>query len=95
MKTSLTPDVILHNGRITTLDSRQPEATSLAIKDSCVVAVDNVAEYITGDNTLVIDLAGRRVIPGLNDSHIHPIRGGLNYNMPRYTRLLQRWLYEA
>jgi len=81
MTSSLTPDVILHNGRITTFDSRQPEATSLAIKDSCVVAVDNVAEYIAGDNTAVIDLGGRRVIPGLNDSHIHPIRGGLNYNM--------------
>ncbi|MEX3012637.1 amidohydrolase family protein, partial [Acinetobacter baumannii] len=29
----------------------------------------------------VVDLNGRRVIPGLNDSHLHIIRGGLNYNM--------------
>ena len=34
-----------------------------------------------GSKTEVIDLGGRTVIPGLNDSHMHPIRGGLNYNM--------------
>ena len=34
-----------------------------------------------GRNTKVIDLKGRRVIPGLKDSHLHVIRGGLNYNM--------------
>src|SRR5262249_61711049 len=36
---------------------------------------------IRGPDTKVIDLGGRTVIPGLNDSHMHPIRGGLNYNM--------------
>ncbi|XYI34516.1 N-substituted formamide deformylase [Cupriavidus oxalaticus] len=36
-------------------------------------------------NAKVIDLGGRRVIPGLIDSHMHIIRGGLNYNMePRW-----------
>ena len=33
------------------------------------------------DRTLVIDARGRRIIPGLNDSHIHMIRGGLNFNL--------------
>ena len=36
---------------------------------------------LRGAKTQVIDLGGRTVIPGLNDSHMHPIRGGLNYNM--------------
>ena len=36
---------------------------------------------LAGPKTQVIDLGGRRVIPGLMDSHTHPIRGGLNYNM--------------
>src|SRR5262249_13639512 len=36
---------------------------------------------LRGSNTEIIDLGGRTVIPGLNDSHMHPIRGGLNYNM--------------
>jgi predicted amidohydrolase YtcJ len=34
-----------------------------------------------GERTEVIDVGGRTVIPGLIDSHMHPIRGGLNYNM--------------
>jgi predicted amidohydrolase YtcJ len=36
---------------------------------------------LRGANTEVIDLGNRTVIPGLNDSQMHPIRGGLNYNM--------------
>ncbi|MBV8453308.1 MAG: amidohydrolase, partial [Deltaproteobacteria bacterium] len=36
---------------------------------------------LRGPSTTVIDCAGRTVIPGLNDSHMHPIRGGLNYNL--------------
>jgi len=43
--------------------------------------VDDAEEYQRGPATKVIDLQGRRVVPGLNDSHLHVIRGGLNYNM--------------
>jgi predicted amidohydrolase YtcJ len=81
MNTSTTPDLILHNGRITTLDPKYPEANNLAIQDGRIVAVDDAEEYQRGPDTKVIDLKGRRVIPGLNDSHLHVIRGGLNYNM--------------
>src|SRR5580692_3656971 len=81
MNTSVVPDLILHSGRITTLDSRHPEATSLAVKDGRIVGVDDTEEYQRGPDTKVIDLQGRRVVPGLNDSHLHVIRGGLNYNM--------------
>src|SRR6478672_11191361 len=81
MKTGSMPDVILHNGRITTLASLRREVDSLSIQNGRIEAVDNVSEAQRGPDTLVIDLNGRRVIPGLNDSHIHPIRAGLNYNM--------------
>jgi hypothetical protein len=81
MNTSVIPDLILHNGRITTLDPAYPEATNLAIKDRRIIGVDDAEEYQRGPETKVIDLKGRRVIPGLNDSHLHVIRGGLNYNM--------------
>ena len=81
MNTSTAPDLILYNGRITTLDPKYPEATNVAIKDGRVIAVDDAEEYERGPNTTAIDLQGRRVIPGLNDSHLHVIRGGLNYNM--------------
>src|SRR5271169_3101789 len=79
MDTSQSPDLLLRNGRISTLDPAHPQATSLAIKDGRIVAVDESFER--GPDTKVVDLNGRRVVPGLNDSHLHVIRGGLNYNM--------------
>ncbi len=78
---SNTADIILHNGRITTLDPNQVEVSSLVIKDGRIVGVDNADSFQSGPDIKVIDLKGRRVIPGLNDSHLHVIRGGLNYNM--------------
>ncbi len=81
MKTSNYPDLILHNGHITTLDPRRPEATDLAVKNGRITGVNDAEEYQPGPNTKVIDLNGRRVVPGLNDSHLHVIRGGLNYNL--------------
>lgn len=75
------PDLILHNGRIATLDPNQPQARSLAITDGRIVAVDDAEKYSRGPNTVEIDLHGRTVVPGLNDSHLHLIRGGLNYNL--------------
>ncbi len=76
-------DLVLRNGRITTLDRAKPEAAALAVKDGLVMATGAEAEVLqlADDATRVIDLGGRRVIPGLNDSHTHLIRGGLNYNM--------------
>ena len=81
MNASTIPDLILHSGRITTLDPKIPEANNLAIKDGKIVGVDDAESYQRGPNTKVIDLKGRRVVPGLNDSHLHVIRGGLNFNM--------------
>src|SRR5437016_7563211 len=74
-------DLILHNGKFTTLDPKYPKATNVAIKDGRIVGVDDAESYERGPNTRVIDLKGRRVIPGLNDSHTHVIRGGLSYNL--------------
>ena len=81
MNPSAAADLILHNGRITTLDPNCPEAKNLAIKDGRIIGVDEAEDYVRGPATRVIDLNGRRVIPGLNDSHLHVIRGGLNYNL--------------
>src|ERR1700684_2175722 len=81
MNTSIVPDLILQNGRIATLDPKYPKAKNVSSKDERIVRVDDAEEYERGPDTQVIDLQGRRVIPGLNDSHLHVIRGGLNYNM--------------
>ncbi len=76
-------DLILHNGKITTLDRQKPEASALLIRDGRFAAVGDEQEVmpLAGPITQRIDLKGRRVIPGLIDSHMHIIRGGLNYNM--------------
>lgn len=76
-------DLILHNGKLTTLDRANPNATAIAIKDGLIEAVGDDAEImlLAGPETKVIDLEGKRLIPGLNDSHTHLIRGGLNFNM--------------
>ena len=76
-------DLILHNGRLHTVDRAKPRASAVAIKDGRFVVVGNDAQAMAlrGAGTQVVDLLGRTVIPGLNDSHLHLIRGGLNYNL--------------
>src|SRR5512144_1550964 len=81
MTSAVVPDLILENGRIATLDRRHPEASTLTIKDGRILDVDGEVDHPRGPGTKIIDLKGRRVIPGLNDSHLHVIRGGLNYNL--------------
>src|SRR6201999_3867572 len=58
-------------------------ATAIAIRDGRFVAAGTDQDVMqrVGPSTQRIDLKGRRVIPGLIDSHMHIIRGGLNYNM--------------
>ncbi|MGY0056336.1 amidohydrolase [Streptomyces sp. LZ34] len=74
-------DVIVRNAKIYTGDSGRPHAGALAIRDGLVTAVGDDAEIapFVGPATTVADALGRRVIPGLNDAHLHVIRGGLNY----------------
>ncbi|WP_434155469.1 amidohydrolase [Pseudomonas sp. JZ134] len=76
-------DLILHNGRFHTVDREKPQASAVAIKDGRFLAVGTDAEVMAhrGAATQVIDLQQRTSIPGLNDSHLHLIRGGLNYNL--------------
>src|SRR5437762_10680452 len=80
---NIQPDLILRNGRIATQDERRSFASAVAIKDGRFLAVGTNTEVMPykGAATQVIDVGGRTVIPGLNDSHLHLIRGGLNYNL--------------
>ncbi|MEO1455949.1 MAG: amidohydrolase [Pseudomonadota bacterium] len=76
-------ELVLLNGRITTMDPVRPQASALAVRDGTFVAVgdDDVVLPLIGPFTQVIDARGQRVIPGLNDSHTHAIRGAVNYNL--------------
>jgi predicted amidohydrolase YtcJ len=75
-------DTILHNAKIAT-NSLPSFVDALAIAEGKIIATGNARDIfrLRGPATRVIDANGRTVIPGLNDSHMHPIRGGLNYNM--------------
>ncbi|MGX2085720.1 amidohydrolase [Xanthomonas axonopodis] len=75
-------DLVVRNARITTLDPRQPSATAIAVADGRIVAVGDDAQIMAlAQGMRTIDAQGRRLLPGLNDSHTHLIRGGLNYNL--------------
>jgi predicted amidohydrolase YtcJ len=77
------PDLILRGGRVATLDRANPLASAVAISKRKFVAVgsDKDVMNLAGPDTQVIELKGRRVLPGLIDNHLHIIRGGLNFNM--------------
>lgn len=79
----MNPDLILAHGRITTLDRANPEVEAVALAGGRVLAAgtDAAVMPLATVATTVVDLGGRRAIPGLNDSHTHLIRGGLNYTM--------------
>jgi predicted amidohydrolase YtcJ len=76
-------NLILTNGRFTTLDAHNPSAEAVAIAGGTFIAVGSAEEIDAhrDPRTRAIDLRGRRVIPGLIDSHTHVIRGGLSYNL--------------
>jgi predicted amidohydrolase YtcJ len=79
----MSADLILKNGLFTTLDRSNPTATAVVVEDGVFTSVgrDHDVMQLAGPDTQVIDLKGRRVLPGLIDNHLHIIRGGLNFNI--------------
>jgi predicted amidohydrolase YtcJ len=77
-----TPDAILINGKILTVDPRFSVREALAVRGERISAVGSTAEIraLAGPATRVIDLGGRTVIPGLIDSHMHAIRAALSFS---------------
>ena len=76
-------DLILTNGKIATMARAGEFVQAVAVKDGKVLATGSNAAMLKlkSASTQLIDAGGRTVIPGLNDSHLHVIREGLNYNM--------------
>ena len=68
-----TPDLILGGGRVFTADDAKPRAEAVAIRGDRIIAVGSDAEVraLAGPSTRIIELAGRVVVPGINDAHVH------------------------
>lgn len=74
-------DLILHNAKVFTHTDGTHEA--LAVRDGRFLKVGKTADVLgfRGPQTQVVDAEGKTIIPGLMDTHAHPIREGLNYTM--------------
>ena len=75
-------DIVLHHGKVFTVDPDRPWATAVAIRGSRILAVgsDSAVLALAGPSTHSIDLGGRVVVPGFNDAHAH-----LGVGFPRLT----------
>ena len=75
------PDTILVNGKIVTVDAQSSTREALAIRDGRIVSLGSSADMrkLAGPKSRVIDLRGRTVIPGLIDSHLHAIRAAQTF----------------
>lgn len=70
-------DTVYTNALVYTVNKRQPWAEAVAVSDGKIEFVgsaQNVLEFV-GDNTEIIDLKGRFLMPGFQDAHIHPLEG--------------------
>src|ERR1700735_1917147 len=84
MQSDCAADIVFLNGKIYTQNAARPWAEAVAIKDGEIAAVGSNSEVTKyrGSMTQVVDVAGRMVLPGFVDSHIHFLLGSLN---------LKRW----
>jgi predicted amidohydrolase YtcJ len=72
-------DLVFRGGPVFTADAVRSRATSVAVSGGRIVAVggDDVADF-AGPRTEVVDLAGKMLVPGFQDAHVHPVSGGLD-----------------
>ncbi len=72
-------EVLLVNGKVFTGNPQSPYAESVSIRDGKIVAVGNRFDVkaSVGDSAQVVDLGGKTLLPGLIDSHVHAIYGGI------------------
>src|SRR5438046_2839212 len=78
-KSTIAADLVVLNAKVWTVNKKQPEAEALAVLRERIVFVGSTkqARKLIGDNTRVLDLAGKRVVPGFHDSHVHLLSSGL------------------
>jgi predicted amidohydrolase YtcJ len=72
-------DTIYHGGPIVTIDDSNPTAEAVAVKEGKIVAIGSESDVMTwrGDDTKVVDLEGKTLLPGFMDAHGHVFNTGL------------------
>src|SRR5687768_12974625 len=74
------PQLILHNGKVLTVDEQFTISEAVAVRDGKFLEVGTNADVLAlkGPETHVIDLKGRSVVPGFIDTHLHSWRGNIS-----------------
>lgn len=88
MKHALTPDIILKNGKVLCMDVARTEAGAVAVKNGRILAVgttDDIGE-LAGSATETIDLAGRALLPGFVEGHVHAEWYGRHQQMLNFAK---------
>jgi predicted amidohydrolase YtcJ len=70
-------DLVFTGGPVFTADTVRSRATAVAVRDGRIIAVGRDVSELIGDRTEVVDLAGRMLLPGFQDAHVHPVSGGM------------------
>ena len=70
-------DLIFHSGRVYTLNDAAPWAEAVAVREGRIAAVGSNAEVTGAWGGPTINLAGRMMLPGFHDAHVHPMYGGI------------------
>ena len=76
-------DLVLQNANVITIDRQRPRARSVAVRDGKFFAIgdgDNISDLV-GPGTEVLDVAGKTVLPGFIDAHIHVLSSGIRHVM--------------
>ncbi|MFP6710833.1 MAG: amidohydrolase [Rhodospirillales bacterium] len=81
---SLPASLVLHNGKVATVDQSDRIVEAIAINDDKIqmVGSNNEIKQLIGPNTQIFDLKGKTVVPGLIDGHAHMDREGLKSALP-------------
>ena len=76
----LTPDLVIVNASIHTMDESQPTAAAVAVLGNRIVTLGTTPEIraLAGSKTRLIDASGKTVLPGFNDAHVHWLSGGFS-----------------
>lgn len=77
-------DLVIYNGKIATMAKPGEYKQAIAVQNGLVVATGStqtILKNYKSKSTKLVNANGKTVIPGLNDSHMHAIREGLNFNM--------------